>query len=89
MLEETLGKEIKEQDILAFKAGVMEGKFFDKDSITAISKLPGKEQLQANAIGAIAAPLYGIVGTLQGNLQKLLFILNQAKDKAGSEPAAA
>jgi len=76
-----LGKFISENEKPAFKAGLVEGKFQDKVGLLAISKLPSREQLYANAIGAIAGPMYGIIGTLQANLQKLVFILDQASKK--------
>lgn len=79
-----LGKFIKEFELPKFKAGVVEGKFQNSEALLAISKLPGREELSAQVLGAVMAPMYGLVGTLQGNLQKLLFILEQAKGKADS-----
>lgn len=78
-----LGKFAKDNEIPKIKAGVVEGVYQDEAGIVRISKLPSKEQLQANVVGAIAAPLYGTVGVLQANLQKLVFILDQARQKGG------
>lgn len=79
---QTLGEFTKDSETLKFKAGVVEGVFQNKDSLLAISKLPGRDQLLANAMGAIAAPMYALVGTLEGNLQKLVFMLSEyAKTK--------
>ena len=74
---QALGKFISEFEIPQFKAGVVEGVFQNRDGLIAISKLPSKNELQAKVVGAISAPLYGFVGTLQANMQKLIFILNQ------------
>jgi large subunit ribosomal protein L10 len=76
---QVLGKYIDENNIMDFKAGVIEGDFIDKETLVKISKLPSKEQLYANTVGTIGAPLYGLLGTLQGNLQKLLYVLQNAK----------
>jgi large subunit ribosomal protein L10 len=80
-----LGKYIGEFELPKFKAGVVEGKYQDAGALEAISKLPGREELVAHALGALMAPMYGVVGALQGNMQKLIFILEQAKEKGGGE----
>ena len=51
------------------------------DELTKLSKLSGKDELATQVLGAIASPMYGLVGTLQGNLQKLIFVLNEAKNQ--------
>jgi large subunit ribosomal protein L10 len=73
---QTLAKFATEFEIPNLKVGVIEGKFQDKDTLVALSKLPSKEALFAQAVGAISSPMYGLVGTLQGNLQKLVWILD-------------
>lgn len=76
-----LAKFAVESEVPQFKVGLVEGKFQDKESLVKLSKLPGKEVLYAQVVGGISAPLYGLVGTLQGNLQKLVFILDSASKK--------
>ncbi len=76
-----LAKFAKEFEVPQMKVGIVEGKFQSKENLTALSKLPGKDVLSAQAVGAIGAPLYGLVSTLQGNLQKLVFILSEASKK--------
>lgn len=83
-----IGKFAEEFEIPKMKAGVVEGSYQDTDGLLKISKLPSKDVLYGKVVGAIASPSYGLVGTLQGNLNKLLFILNQAKEKA-NQPASA
>lgn len=70
-----LGKFAKDNEIPKVKSGVVEGAYQDRDGIVRISQLPSREQLEANVVGAVGAPLYGLVGTLQGNLSKLVYIL--------------
>lgn len=80
---QVLAKFALEFEVPQLKVGIVEGYFQDKEALVALSKLPGKEALVAQAVGAIGAPIYGLVGTLQGNLQKLVFVLNEAKQKGG------
>ncbi len=71
-----LGKFLKTSEFPQPKGGIVEGKFQDKAGILAISKLPGKQELYGQVVGSIMSPAYGLVGALQGNLQKLVWILN-------------
>jgi len=82
---QVLAKYAKEHEILNFKVGIVDGMFQDKDSLLKLSQLPSKEVLLAQSVGAIGAPLYGIVTTLQGNLQKLLFLLQNSGKSEHSE----
>lgn len=63
-----------------FKVGVVEGAFEDEAALAKLSTLPGRDVLLSQLLGALMASEYGLVGTLQGNLQKLVYIL---KMKAG------
>ena len=72
-----LQKFAKEHEIPHFKVGIVDGKFQDKSDLERLSTLHGKEILLGQTIGTIASPMYGLVSTLQGNLQKLIWILQQ------------
>ena len=74
---QVLHKFAKEFEIPSFKVGLVEKSFQDKDTLERLAQLPSKEILMAQAVGAIAGPMYGLVGTLQGNLQKLVYILKE------------
>ena len=63
-----------------FKVGIIEGMFQDEATLTKLSTLPGRDALLGQLLGTLMSPEYGLVGTLQGNLQELLYIL---KTKAG------
>lgn len=76
-----LGKYAKDNEIPKIRSGVVEGIYQDQTGIVKISNLPSREQLQANVVGATASPLYALLGTLQGNMNKLVWIL---KAKLGS-----
>lgn len=75
-----LGKYIADNEKPQFKAGVIEGQFTDSDGLIRISKLPGKETLYAQVVGGMSAPMYALVGTMQANLQKLVFVLDSYKN---------
>lgn len=77
-----LGKFIKEFEVPKFKVGVVEGTFTDTEALVRLSKLPGRDILLGQVLGTLMAPSYGLVNTLQGNTQKLLYILN-SKVKGG------
>ena len=80
---QVLGKFSKANEIPQFKIGIIENVFQNTEALVKLSKLPSKDMLVTQAIGAIAAPLYGLVGTLTGPMQKLVFILDEySKSKA-------
>jgi large subunit ribosomal protein L10 len=55
-------KKIKKME---FKAGVVEGKYFDKEGITAIAELPSRDELLAKFLGSIQSPVSKLVRTFQ------------------------
>lgn len=50
-----------------------------KDKIVALAKLPSREILLAQVVGAIASPLTGLVTVLSGNMRNLINVLNNIK----------
>lgn len=76
-----LGKFAKEFELPKFKVGVVEGSFQDEASLKTLSTLPGRDALLGQVLGALMASEYGLVGTLNANLQKLVFVLDQASKK--------
>lgn len=78
---QVLGKFAKENNVPQFKVGIVEGNFQDKESLTKISTLPTKEVLYSQVVGSLMSPSYGLVGVLQGNLQKLVYILKEVSTR--------
>ncbi len=60
-----------------FKVGIVEGSFQNEESLKKLSTLPGRDALLGQLLGALMASEYGLVGVLNGNLQKLVYILDQ------------
>ena len=71
-----LGQFAKEFEVPQMKVGVVEGLFQDSQSLSRISSLPSKDALLGQLLGTLISPLYGLTGTLQGNISKLVYILN-------------
>lgn len=51
----------------------------DKNNIIALAKLPSREILLRQLVGAIASPLSGLVNVLSGNMRNLVNVLNNIK----------
>lgn len=76
-----LGKFAKEFEVPKFKVGIVDGAFQDSQSLSKISSLPGRDALLGQVLGTLMGLEYGLVGTLNGNLQKLVYILSEASKK--------
>ncbi len=86
---------IREHETIAYKGGLMDGKVLDQDGFKAISRLPGLDVLRGQLVGMAAAPLTGIVRSLNGLVQGLATQLGQMAeqglvggDAPAEEPAA-
>ncbi len=75
-------KEVEKGD---FKAAIMHGQFLNRDEVLRLSKLPSAQDLRAQVVGAVAGPLYGIVGVLSGVMRGLVYALNSIKEKKEKE----
>lgn len=63
------------------KVGFLGRDFLSADRLVNLAKLPGKPELQARLVGTLNGPIYGLVTVLQGNLRKLVCVLQAIKDK--------
>lgn len=71
-------------DIEAFelKGGLLDGgRVLGTDDVVALSKLPGREQLLAQLLGAIQAPVAGLVTVLNAPLRNLAVVLSQVAEQ--------
>lgn len=50
---------------MSFKAGVVEGEFYDKDGVQQLAKIPSREVLIAKFMGSIQSPVSKLVRTFQ------------------------
>jgi large subunit ribosomal protein L10 len=84
-------------NILEFKGGLMNGNALSADDVRSIARLPSREVLNAQLVGAIASPLTGLVRTLNALIAGLAIQLKAIADldppalvsgEAGSEGAS-
>jgi large subunit ribosomal protein L10 len=76
---------------LVFKGGIMEGVFLSAADVESIAKLPSRDVLNAQLVGTLAAPLSGLVRTLNALVQGLASQLGQIRDQglvSGTAPAS-
>ena len=67
--------------ILDFKGGLMNGSALSADDVRAIARLPAREMLNAQLVGAIASPLTGLVRTLNALISGLAIQLQAIADQ--------
>ena len=74
-----LNSVIKKLDKMSFKAGIVEGEFYDQEGILAIAKLPSRDELIAKFMGSMKSPV-----------SKLAYLLQAIADQKaeGGAPAA-
>ncbi|HET9722185.1 MAG TPA: 50S ribosomal protein L10 [Candidatus Saccharimonadales bacterium] len=53
-----------------------EGQFLSAEDVQALASLPSKDQLRAQLIATVNAPLTGFVGVLSGNIRGVLNVLS-------------
>ena len=61
---------------LAIRGGALNGRVLSSEEITALSNLPPRDQLVAQLLGQVQAPLSGLLGQLQAPLNGLVNVLN-------------
>ncbi len=59
--------------------GYVDGKFAEAEQIIALAQLPSKQELLAELIGSLKAPVSNFVYSLQYNLKGLVYILSTLK----------
>ncbi|MCM8763335.1 MAG: 50S ribosomal protein L10, partial [Candidatus Omnitrophica bacterium] len=71
----------KDHENLKLKGGLLKDRILDSQNIEMLAKLPSRNVLIAKTVGAIKSPLSSLVFVLEGNLRKLLCVLNEIKKK--------
>ncbi len=78
--------------VLDFKGGLMNGDTVTADEIRAIARLPSRDVLHGQLVGTIAAPLSGLVRTLNALLAGIAIQLQQIAEQGlvsgSAEPEA-
>ncbi len=71
----------KEKENLEIVGGVLENSYLSDEKMVALSKLPGKKELLAQAIRSIGAPTGNFVGALRGLMLKFVYVLKSIEDQ--------
>ena len=75
--------------VLAVRGGLLEGRVMTAEEVEELAKLPPLDVLRGQVLGAVAAPLYAIVGLFTAPLQDLHGLLQARIDQLGGEEAEA
>ena len=79
-------------NLIEFKGGLMDGNALSADDVRAIARLPTRDVLNAQLVGTIAAPLSGLVRTLNALIAGVAIQLQAIADQGlvtGEAPPAA
>src|SRR5579884_1924943 len=76
-------------NVLDFKGGVMNGSALSADDVRSIARLPSRDVLTAQLVGTIAAPISGLVRTLNALIAGVAIQLKAIADQGlvGGEAA--
>jgi large subunit ribosomal protein L7/L12 len=73
----------KDYEVLSLLWGIIEGRLYEAQQLETIATLPSKEELLAEAVGYILAPLYNLVGLVNAVLWEFTAILEAVIEKQG------
>ena len=74
----------KKNPTLAFVGAITaDGQFMDAADVKALANLPTKDQLRAQLVGTIGAPLSGFANVLAGNVRGVMNVLNARAEAIG------
>lgn len=74
----------KENEKLKFEAGLFGDKLLNKEDIEMLARLPSKDILRAQVVGALNSPISGLVFTLNQLISKFVYCLDQVRQKKSS-----
>jgi large subunit ribosomal protein L10 len=69
-------KYAKDTKIMVIRGGIMGQTSFDDAAVQALTELPNRQQLRAQVVGALQAPLAGLVNVLSGPIRGFLNVLS-------------
>ncbi len=70
----TFGKTVEKLQLIG---GIIDQQYVDAEFIKKLAALPSRDELYAQLVGSLNAPIHGLVNVLQGNLRSLVYILKQ------------
>jgi large subunit ribosomal protein L10 len=81
-----MGEFSNEIETFEIKGGILDGgRVMGAEDVVALSRLPGREQLLAQLLGAIQSPLAGLVTVLNAPTRSLAVVLNQVAEQKSAQ----
>src|SRR5688572_25092637 len=74
---------VRTSRIMTVRGGLMGNQLVTPEQVTALATLPPKDQLRAEALGALVGPISGLVGIFNSVASSLVSILDQKAQQAG------
>lgn len=71
----------KKNDKVRIVGGTLGAKALSIEEVQALAKLPSRDELRAQLVGTLQAPITGFVRTLSGNLSGLVRVLQAVSDQ--------
>ena len=84
----TLVKFAKEHELLVLKGGILEGEVVDVAKLKVIASLPSRDELLANLLGSLNAPISKLSSYLYQMISGLVCVINLIKDKQAHSDAS-
>jgi len=76
-----IAKLIGEFKKLKIKGGFLPEEYLTSENVITLSKIPGKQELYAQLVGVMAAPMRNILSAMQGSARDLVGVLNNYRQK--------
>jgi large subunit ribosomal protein L10 len=77
------------RSIMTIKGAVLGDRRLNPDQLQSLAELPPKPQLQARVIGTIQGPMSSLIGTMNGLLAQIAYVVDQRSIQLGGDAAAA
>ncbi len=77
----------EETKAIEVKGGLFGDRVLSAEDVVTLSKLPSREELLAQVVSRIQAPLYGLVNVLSGPMRGLVYALKARQDQLANTSA--
>ena len=71
--------------ILRVKGAILGERRLSPEDVEGLATLPGKAQLQARVVGTIQGPMASLLGTINGLLSQIAYVVDQRVQQLGGE----
>lgn len=74
--------------ILRVKGAILGGRRLAPDEVEGLAALPSKAQLQARVVGTVQGPMASLLGTFNGLLSQIVYVVDQRVGQLSGESGA-